>query len=162
MMGEGAVDLSTLREASFPGMAKFAHFVDPEHESCFTCNSRLMAVRPLLVTVNFVLLEATARVDDKFVIMPEAWLVSPRKHLVEFLDMPDDWTRSVKEAVRFLGIGKPFCTSDNWGREAGQTIAHGHTWIIGRGWAEDGLLSQNMGLATILLRIRQHGIVLPS
>lgn len=160
--GRPTVDLSTFRAAKFPGIDTFDHFENPDQPRCFACNSRMMVVRPIAVTNDFMLLEATTLVEGTFLVIPDTWLVYPRTHATTMNDMPDTWTGSVKHAIRILDIEQPYCTGENWGREAGQTIGHGHTWIMKRGIAEEGLVTENTGLATILLRAKQHGILMPS
>lgn len=149
---------AALPEAAFEDKQDFEHFEDLEHLGCFACNSRMMLVRPLAVTEEFLLLPATARIDDRFVVVPGSWLVYPRRHLTHFLEMPGNWTSSVQQAVRLLGLQSGFGTSDNWGKEAGQTVEHGHTWVIDR-TGEEGLPSENLGQSTVLLRMRLGQIV---
>jgi len=149
--------------AKFEGYADFEHFENKALRLCFFCNSRGMAVRPLQVTPDYVLLPATTRVDGPFVIIPGCWLVVPRAHVTSHGDLPDNWTASVKEAVSFLGLsvalGKPYNITENWGSDAGQTAQHAHTWIVSRGNDEEGLLSARTGLASILLRIKERGVL---
>jgi hypothetical protein len=155
----GSLDEELLRDAVFYGKGEFAHFENEDYPNCFACNSHMMLVRPIAVTDDFILLEATARMADGcFVIMPGCWLVYPREHVTTLEKMPDNWTASIKHAISLLDLGQPYCTSDNWGRDAGQTVSHGHTWIIARGDAEEGLLTHQLGLATIVFRTKQLGI----
>jgi hypothetical protein len=127
MRGPITLDTRTLDPAYFPNKDEFAHFENAAEPGCFACNSRSMLVRPIAVTDDFVLLVATTRIDDRFVVMPNTWLVYPRAHLTSYNEMPDNWSGCVKQAIRILGIEQPFCTSENWGKKAGQTVAHGHT-----------------------------------
>lgn len=154
------LDPKSFEPARFDGMEEFDHFADEWHPRCFACNSRMMVVRPIAVNDGFVLMPATTMVDDGFVIIPDTWLVYPRAHITQFMDMPDTWTMSLQDAVRILGLEADFNVGDNWGRAAGQTVEHGHTWIMRRS-AEDGLLTENTGLATIILRVQQNGITMP-
>lgn len=158
MRGPIVLDVRTLAPAYFPDKDTFAHFENPDEPGCFACNSRSMLVRPIAVTNDFTLLVATARVDDHFVVMPKTWLVYPRAHLTSYNEMPDNWTASVKQAIRTLGIDQPFCTGENWGKKAGQTVFHGHTWIIGRDGDESGLFTENTGLASLIFRAMTQGI----
>lgn len=161
------LDVAQLPRASFPDAGTFPHFADSTHPGCFACNSRLMLVRPLLVTDEFVVLPATTRLaTGDFVVMPDSWLVFPRNHVETLDEMPDDWTASVKQAVRHLrSLGHltgAFNTGANWGRAAGQTTMHAHTWASERDASnEAGLITEETGLATIIMRARLHGIPMP-
>lgn len=164
--GTPTIDLSKLEVARFDGYEEFDHFTTPGRERCFACNSRKMLVRPIAATNEFTLLVATTPLENNTPprIIPDTWLVYPRAHLTTFLVMPDNWTASVKESIRILGLERfrhPFCTSDNWGSKVGQTVRHGHTWIMKRGEGEEHLLSENIGMATMLLRIKMYGILPP-
>jgi hypothetical protein len=155
------LDVESFADAVFPGHDSFPHLSDPEHTNCPACNTRMLFVRPIEMTDDYTLMEASLRLpSDRIVVIPETWLNFSRVHAETLDEMPDHWTACNKRAVRTLGIGTPFCTSENWGKEAGQTLRHGHSWIIGRGILETGLISENTGLATILLRIKQHGVVM--
>lgn len=152
------VSPDTYDPVSFDGWEEFDHFADPAHPDCFACNSRRLLSEPLLVTDEFMLMEATAKFDNgSFRVLPGCWLVFPRRHVTSLLDLPDNWTASVKQAVRHLGLDYDYNTSENSGPKAGQTAPHIHTWIIGR-QREAGLLCENTGLAGILRQIRELGI----
>lgn len=133
------------------------HFSNPDYPKCFACNSALLKVQPRQVTRNYLLLPATQQVDGTFVVMEGCWLVFPREHVTSYMEMPYDWTESVRIAVYSLGLQEPFCISENWGKAAGQTAEHGHTWIIQRG-GDEGLLSHERGLATLVWEIQQQFI----
>ncbi len=157
MLGTG-----TTQVAKFDGFDTFPHFTDPTHPNCFACNSKKLIVRPLVANNEFTLVPATTRLDSGlFVVIPQCWLVFPRYHVTSFMQLPATWTSSVQCAVWHLGIESPFCISSNWGKAAGQTSEHAHDWVIGRGFGEEGLLSENTGLATIIDRIKQYNIILP-
>jgi hypothetical protein len=162
LTGQPTIDLSKLEVATFEGYEEFDHFANFECPGCFACNSKLMLVRPIAVTDEFILLVATTALGNgSFVIIPDTWLVYPRKHLTTLIDMPNNWTGCVKQAVAILGIDQPYCTGENWGRLAGQTVDHGHTWVMKRNVGEEGFLTERIGLATILLRVKMHGICAP-
>jgi len=162
LAGTPTIDLRKLEVARFDGYEEFDHFANPDYPGCFACNSKLMLVRPIAVTDEFILLVATTALGNgTFVVIPDTWLIYPRAHLTTLIDMPNNWTGSVKQAVAMLGIDQPYCTGENWGRLAGQTVEHGHTWVMQRNVGEDGLMTERVGLATILLRARMYGIKLP-
>jgi hypothetical protein len=144
----------------FEGFDEFEHFSDPDHADCFVCNSRLMQVRPVVVTDDYVLLPATMRLDDgSFVVIPDAWGLYPRKHVTKRSEMPRDWMLSIQIAAWTLGFtdDTPSCDSTNWTPDAGQTIPHAHTWLIKRGDGEEGLLCHRLGLAGIIIRLKKRG-----
>jgi len=153
-----------LQPATFPGKEGYTHFANPDQPACFACNSALMVVRPLVVTQRFVLLPATTFVDSNPYIMPGTWLVYPRQHVTERWYLPTDWAVSIEQALEYLRdhgeLATSFNTSENWGPAAGQTVPHGHAWIVNRA-DEAGLLGENTGLATLLRMIREHQIPRP-
>jgi hypothetical protein len=151
--------LSNLPEAEFPGKEEFDHFECSDHPTCFACNSKRMLVRPLRVTDKYLLMEATTKAGDRFVVMPGVYLVFPRIHVEDFMDMPDDWTASEKDAASFLGLpGRALNFSVNWGEDAGQTVPHGHSWIIDRSMLREKGLTINVGLAALLYQSLVDGL----
>lgn len=98
--------------------------------------------------------------------MPSSWVVYPRRHVTSFLDLPPDWTYRVQQALRTLhrlNLATGAVTFGyNDGVEAGQTVTHGHTWIIARGEGEAGLECELLGYGTVIARqkFRAAGILI--
>lgn len=157
------IALDDLSPAVFEDKETFAHFSNPDEPNCFACNSQLMVVRPIEVRAEYLLMPATTRLPDgSFRVIPWGWQVYPRKHITRFGLMPYSWMAILQRAAYDLGLQDDFNSSTNIGGAAGQSADHVHTWLVKRSRRrEEGLLSEGLGLATILTRVEQHGIVLP-
>lgn len=155
---------SSLPLAEFSNPEDFDHFENPEHPKCFACNSKRMLIRPRLVTDAYTLIDATMKVGDHFRVMLGVYLIFPRLHVESFMDMPRDWQGSIQDAIAFLERDGVLVdnTSANLSKRGGQTVPHGHTWLIDRSMLkEKGLMSENTGFATLMYRVVQYGVVLP-
>lgn len=83
-----------------------------------------------------------------------AWLIEPKEHLEDVLDLPDNWWRMVKDLLPYIpGFFQDpsvFNISINLGPTAGRQLPHLHFWIIRR---EDGKPSSGKGLLALMLEV---------
>lgn len=85
-------------------------------------------------------------------------LFVPKQHVVDFMGLPDSWTKEVKDLLRLLAYSRPvwyhregnYSHSVNDGQEAGQTLAHFHQWMVPRGGEKEGPRTRRLGMATII------------
>jgi len=158
-------DPGTWLRAEFPGKNEYRHFVDPQDKrGCFVGESRLMRTRPLLVEPDYIVMPATVSVPGREgqYICPFAVLLFPAgRHVVDFEELPNDWTASQRHAYRSLReMGYTIDnTSVNHTQRGGRSFIgneplHYHEWIWSRpDYYRDGLISANVGPVTLLTRV---------
>jgi L-threonylcarbamoyladenylate synthase len=77
-----------------------------------------------------------------------AFLVIPKLHVEQLLDLPDTWWKDFKRGLQnFPDVLTDYNLALNYGEVAGQTVRHLHFWIIPR---QTGKASSGKGLATLL------------
>jgi tRNA threonylcarbamoyl adenosine modification protein (Sua5/YciO/YrdC/YwlC family) len=86
--------------------------------------------------------------------VPGTYLIIPKIHIEEFTDLPDDWWKHIKQALRKLPeVPKAYNISVNYGKPAGQSIKHLHFWIVPRA---EGHASSGKGLAGLITAVDRN------
>jgi len=101
--------------------------------------------------------EIIAEGTHAYLLRPESYdssyLIIPRDHLEELTDLPDTWWAELKQLLpKVPDLPKNYNLSLNYGKEAGQTLAHLHFWIIPR---EPGKPASGKGLARLIREVDQ-------
>lgn len=79
---------------------------------------------------------------------PGCCLVTPKVHAETVAELPDGWWQDMKALVpKVVADSVPFNISLNYGRDAGQTVAHLHFWVIPR---QSGLPASGKGFARLI------------
>ena len=97
-----------------------------------------------------------AETDDAFLVESidapsEAWLIEPKAHVEDVLDLPDSWWNSMKTLLPkvpgFMADTQRYNISINLGPAAGRKLPHLHFWVIRR---NEGQPSTNLGLMGLI------------
>lgn len=84
--------------------------------------------------------------------VPGAYLIIPKRHIIDDRDLPDDWQLHRRELMRYIpwiDDAAHNCVT-NVGISAGQTVAHVHEWIIPRIHELPGSTAYHKGMATLV------------
>jgi len=157
----------------------FTPFHNPKHEKCFFCNSACLAVSPLFVEDQYMIIPATLSIGPGLLVtmlfavvnqflrlvrlksilpkkelrvVPWAYLIVPLGvHATCLSELPKDWAAYQAEAVAYLEeLGfRVDNLTLNLTPEGGKTAAHLHWWVIQR---PEG--TELGGIATLLVRLR--------
>jgi diadenosine tetraphosphate (Ap4A) HIT family hydrolase len=97
-----------------------------------------------------------AETEDAFLVESidapsEAWLIEPKEHVEDVLDLPDGWWASMKKLLPkvpgFMADTQRYNISINLGPAAGRRLPHLHFWIVRR---DEGVPSTNLGLLGLI------------
>lgn len=100
--------------------------------------------------------QVIAETDDAFLVESadapsEAWLIEPKTHIEDVIDLPDSWWKSMKELLPkvpgFMADTQRYNISINLGPAAGRKQPHLHFWVIRR---DEGQPSTNMGMMSLI------------
>jgi diadenosine tetraphosphate (Ap4A) HIT family hydrolase len=101
-----------------------------------------------------------SRTDQTYLIQPRAdggrgelianvLLAIPFNHVLTLAELPVSHNADIEQLIKGREGFESFNTSLNFGECAGQTIAHLHTWILGRDFDSPGMPYSRLGFYAI-------------